>query len=158
VARFLLGDVADIYARTQRTLPAAIGEAAATMSLRHQSGAISEVTCSYATRIDPDPFPQTLIEIEGREGSLHLKHGFRLEWHRKGKVEVMDVPPERLRWTEPRWLLAQESVFRIQQHFIDRLRDGQPFATSGRDNLKTFALVEAAYASAASGQPVVPKA
>ena len=38
------------------------------------------------------------------------------------------------------------------------LRSGEDFQTSGRDNLKTFALVEAAYASAASGQPAVPEA
>jgi predicted dehydrogenase len=41
---------------------------------------------------------------------------------------------------------------------VDCLREGREPATSGRDNLKTFALVEAAYASAASGQPVVPEA
>jgi predicted dehydrogenase len=36
----------------------------------------------------------------------------------------------------------------IEQHWVDCLRAGREPATSGRDNVKTLALVEAAYASA----------
>ncbi len=39
----------------------------------------------------------------------------------------------------------------IQRHWIQCLGSGRETETSGHDNLKTFALVEAAYASAASG-------
>ena len=52
----------------------------------------------------------------------------------------------------------QESVLNTQQHWIDCLRSGREPQTSGADNLKTFALVEAAYASAASGRAEVPEA
>ncbi len=158
VARFLLGDVRDIYARTQKTMPGAKGEAQATLSLGHISGAVSAVTCTYTNRIDPDPFPQTLIEVEGTAGTLQLKRDYRLELHRHGKVEVCEVAPDVPAWADPQWALVQESVLNTQAHFIDCLRSGNAFQTSGRDNLQTFALVEAAYASAASGQPVVPEA
>jgi len=158
VARFLLGDVRDIYARTQKTMPGARGEAQATMSLAHRSGAVSAVTCTYTNRIDPDPFPQTLIEVEGTAGTLHLQRDFRLELHRQGKVEIREVAPKVPSWADPQWALVQESVLNTQAHFIDCLRSGNEFQTSGRDNLQTFALVEAAYASASSGQPVVPEA
>jgi predicted dehydrogenase len=158
VARFLLGDVADLYARTQRTMPGAKGEAQATMTLGHVSGAVSAVTCTYTNRIDPDPFPETLIEVEGTTGTLRLRRGFRLELHGRGKREVSEVAPTVPSWADPQWALVQESVLNTQQHFVDCLRSGDAFQTSGRDNLKTFALVEAAYASAASGQPVVPEA
>ena len=158
VARFLMGDVADIYARTQKTMPGAKGESQATMSLGHTSGAVSAVTCSYTNRIDPDPFPETLIEVEGSAGTLRLRRGFQLELHNDGKVEVCEVAPSEPSWADPRWAMVQESVLNTQQHFIDCLVSGDDFQTSGRDNLKTFALVEAAYASAASGQPVVPEA
>jgi predicted dehydrogenase len=158
VARFLLGDVEDIYARTQKTMQGAKGEAQATMSLAHSSGAVSAVTCTYTNRIDPDPFPETLIEVEGTAGTLHLKRDFRLELHMDGKVEVCEVAPNVPGWADPQWALVQESVLNTQAHFIDCLRSGNEFQTSGRDNLKTFALVEAAYASAASGQPAVPEA
>jgi predicted dehydrogenase len=158
VARFLLGEVREIYARTRKTMPIAIGESQATMLLTHADGALSEVVCSYTTRIDPDPFPQTLIEIDGEEGSLRLLRDYRIEIHRGGKVEVQEAPPRRPTWADPQWALAQESVLTTQQHWVDCLREGREPSTSGRDNLKTFALVEAAYASAASGQPATPEA
>lgn len=158
VARFLLGDVADIYARTQKTMPGAKGEAQATMSLGHTSGAVSAVTCTYTNRIDPDPFPETLIEVEGSAGTLRLGRSFQLELHLDGQLEICEVTPEVPSWADPQWALVQESVLNTQRHFIDCLTSGEAFQTSGRDNLKTFALVEAAYASAATGQPVVPEA
>ena len=158
VARFLLGDVADLYARTQKTMPGAKGEAQATMSLRHRSGAVCAVTCTYTNRIDPDPFPQTLVEVEGLGGTLRLGHDYQLVLHRPGSREVREIRPEVSAWADPQWALAQGSVLNTQQHFIDCLRSGAEFQTSARDNLKTFALVEAAYASAANGQPVVPEA
>jgi D-apiose dehydrogenase len=157
VARFLLGDVENIYARTQRTMPGARGESQATMSLGHTSGAVSAVTCTYTNRVDPDPFPQTLIEVEGSAGTLYLKQDYRLELHHQGMIEVCEVAPNRPAWADPEWTLVQESVLNTQRHFIDCLKSGREFQTSGRDNLLTFALVEAAYASAAAGQPVVPE-
>lgn len=157
VARFLVGDADEIFARTQRTLAGAKGEASAIMSLHHETGAVCEITCSYTTRIDPDPFPQTLIEVEGRTGTLKLSHDYRLEWHRKDGLKTRTVAPHPPAWADPQWALVQESVLNTQQHFIDCLKAGKAPQTEGRDNLKTFALVEAAYASAAAGQPMKPK-
>jgi predicted dehydrogenase len=39
------------------------------------------------------------------------------------------------------------------QHFVDGIRAGAPFETDGRDYLKTLAVQEAVYASAATGAP-----
>lgn len=36
---------------------------------------------------------------------------------------------------------------RMHRHFLDRLTDGQPFATEGESNLRVLALIEAAYRS-----------
>lgn len=157
VARFLLGDADDIYARAQRTLPGAKGEAAAAMTLRHAAGAVSEVVCSYTTNIHPDPFPRTLVEVEGTEGTLRLRADDVLEIHRDGRVTERDVAPTAPAWGDPVWALVQESVVNTQQHWVDCLRSEREPATSGKDNLKTFALVEAAYDSAAAGQPAVPQ-
>lgn len=158
IARFLMGEVTDLCARNQSTMAITKADSAAAMSLRHASGAVSEVVCSYTTRIDPDPFPQTLVEIEGSAGTLHLAHDYRLELHRPGRLDVTSVAPKTPAWADPEWAMVQESVLNTQAHFAECLRSGAEFQTSGRDNLKTFALVEAAYASAASGQPVVPEA
>ena len=42
----------------------------------------------------------------------------------------------------------------IQQHWVECLRAGREPATSGRDNLGTLALVEAAYRSAGTGRTI----
>lgn len=157
LARFLLGEVREVYARSQRTLPEAIGESQATVLLTHESGALTEVACTYATRAEPDPFPQTLLEIEGDRCTLRLLVDYRLELHREGTVEVLDVSPRPPGWADARWGPVQESVQNTQAHFLACLRDGTEPQTSGRDNLMTFALVEAAYASAARRQPVRPE-
>ena len=48
-------------------------------------------------------------------------------------------------------------MFRIQEHFIASLQAGKEPETSGADNVKTLALVEAAYCSASQAMPVDPR-
>lgn len=152
IARALLGDVATISATTRRVNHRIRGEDVATMLLDHESGATSVVDCSYATRRTPETFPETLLEIDGDLGTLRLDAGYRLVIQRADDAgpgeTVQDVAPPVLPWAQRPWHNIQESVQIIQQHFVDCLRDGREPETSGRDNLKTLALVESAYASA----------
>ncbi|MGP1396212.1 MAG: Gfo/Idh/MocA family protein [Inquilinaceae bacterium] len=157
VARFLLGDARSVYCRAASIRPGIRGEDQAAMLLDHQDGAVSAVSCTYAASVDPDPFPQTLIALDGDRGSIRLGIDFRLELHTKDGVEVRDVSPRTPSWGEAPWDLVQESVINTQQHWVDCLLSGTAPATSGHDNFKTFALVEAAYESAASGQPATPQ-
>ncbi len=154
IARFLLGDVKAMTARTQRVNPAIRGEDVATMLLDHESGVTSIVDVSYATKQSVEPFPETLVEIDGSAGSLRLLQGYRLEVTGADGTEVSDVSPNLLSWASRPWHNIQESVLAIQQHWIEQLATGGETSTSGADNLKTFALVEAAYESAASGRTV----
>ncbi|MBZ9707309.1 Gfo/Idh/MocA family oxidoreductase [Mesorhizobium sp. ESP7-2] len=154
IARFLLGDVSSLTARTTRINPAIAGEDVATMLMDHVGGATSVVDCSYATKLAVEPFPETLIELDGSDGTIRLTQGYRLTVTGKSGTRVSDVSPPLLPWASRPWHNIQESVAAIQQHWIDCLASGQEPATSGADNLKTFALVEAAYASAASREPV----
>ncbi|MEI9431918.1 Gfo/Idh/MocA family protein [Mesorhizobium sp. Cs1299R1N3] len=154
IARFLLGDVSSLTARTARINPAIAGEDVATMLMDHAGGATSVVDCSYATKLAVEPFPETLIELDGSDGTIRLAQGYRLTVTGKTGTKVSDVSPPLLPWASRPWHNIQESVAAIQQHWIDCLASGQEPATSGADNLKTFALVEAAYAGAASRGPV----
>ncbi|MFD2057070.1 Gfo/Idh/MocA family protein [Mesorhizobium calcicola] len=154
IARFLLGDVSTITTRTQRINPAIAGEDVATMLMDHESGATSVVDCSYASRLAVEPFPETLIEIDGSDGTIRLTQGYKLTVSGKGGTVVSDVSPPLLPWASRPWHNIQESVIAIQKHWVDCLAKGTDPATSGADNLKTFALVEAAYAGAASREPV----
>ncbi|WP_305968097.1 MULTISPECIES: Gfo/Idh/MocA family protein [unclassified Mameliella] len=154
IARALFGDVERITATTKRINPNIRGEDVATMLLSHGGGVTSVVDCSYATRRMPETFPETLLEIDGNEGSLRLDAGYRLTIQCDGQQEVRDVSPPVLPWAERPWNNIQESVALIQQHFIDCIAADRAPETSGADNLRTFALVEAAYLSAAEGRSV----
>ena len=154
IARYILGDVGALSARTRRVNPAIRGEDVATILLDHENGATSIVDVSYASKLSTEPFPETLIELDGTKGSLRLSQGYRLEVNGSDGTQILDVSPTLLGWASRPWHNIQESVFAIQQHWTDRLKAGTETSTSGADNLKTFALVEAAYASAASGQTV----
>lgn len=153
IARAFFGDVQKITTTTRRINPNIKGEDVATMLLEHENGATSLVDCSYATIRRPDIFPQTLIEIDGITGTLKLDAGYQLSV--QGHEDFThDVSPPLLAWADKPWHNIQESVQSIQQHFIDCLANNLPPQTSGADNLKTLALVEAAYLSAAQGRTV----
>jgi predicted dehydrogenase len=158
IARYILGDVNTLNARTKRVNPKIKGEDVATILLDHEGGATSIVDVSYASKLSSEPFPETLIELDGTEGSIRLSQGYKLEVTGKNGTEVSDVSPTLLSWASRPWHSIQESVYAIQQHWAERLSSGGETSTSGADNLKTFALVEAAYDSAASGQTVDVKA
>ena len=48
------------------------------MLLDHENGVTSVVDCSYATKLAVEPFPETLVEIDGSEGTMRLAQGYRL--------------------------------------------------------------------------------
>lgn len=154
IARYLFGDVLRMTARTKRVNPAIAGEDVATMLLDHEAGLTSIVDCSYATRLPEEPFPETFLEVDGTEGSLRLGKDYRLTVHGPDGTEVRHVAPDLLPWASRPWHNIQESVALIQNHWVEALREGREPDTSGRDNLKTFALVEAAYLSAETGKTV----
>jgi D-apiose dehydrogenase len=154
IARFLFGDVASATARTRRVNPAIRGEDVATILLDHRSGVTSLVDCSYATHLAVEPFPETLVEIDGTAGSLRLAQGYQLVVTNAGGVRYSDLSPPLLPWANRPWHNIQESVQAIQQHWVDCLTAGRKPATSGRDNLQTLALVEAAYQSAKTGETI----
>jgi predicted dehydrogenase len=154
IARFLFGDVASATARTRRVNPTIRGEDVATILLDHRGGVTSVVDCSYATHLPVEPFPETLVEIDGSVGSLRLSQGYQLTVKNTEGVYRRDLSPPLLPWASRPWHNIQESVQAIQQHWVDCLRAGREPATSGRDNLKTLALVEAAYQSATTRKTV----
>ncbi len=148
IARALFGDVARVSATTRRINPAIKGEDVATMLLDHAGGVTSLVDCSYATRRQPETFPESVIEIDGDRGTIRLDAGYKLTVQANGTSVTRDLSPPVLPWASRPWHNIQESVRIIQQHCVNCLRDGRAPETSGHDNLQTLGLVEAAYLSA----------
>jgi predicted dehydrogenase len=156
LARFFLGEVSRVSCETQRRNPRVKAEDTATMLLRHESGGVSLVECTYQARKLPDPFPQTLLEIEGPRGAIVMHPDFRMAVTSDGVTSERHVGGELLAWTAEPWHTAQESVLKTCAHILERFRRGEEAETSGPDNLRTFALVEAAYEAAASGRAIQP--
>lgn len=153
VARVLLGEVEHLTAELQRRNPEAIGEDTATMLLRHISGAVSVVECTYGSRRVPDSFPETLIELEGDRGAIVSRIGNVVELTVNGKMERFDEDPAVLPWAERPWHVAQDSVLATCRHMLEAVRAGRDADTSAADNFRTFALVEAAYEAAGKVKP-----
>lgn len=154
IARALFGDVDRLSATTKRVNPAIRGEDVATMLLAHTGGVTSVVDCSYATRRRPETFPESLIEIDGDAGTMRLDAGYQLTVQTSDGTQVHDLSPPVLPWASRPWHNIQESVLAIQEHFVACVAAGTEPETSGADNLRTLALVEAAYLSAAEGRMV----
>jgi predicted dehydrogenase len=128
------------------------------MLMRHTSGAVSVVECTYETRKLPDPFPETLVGIEGPRGTIVTKPGYRMEVTVDGEMTESEIEIPMLHWANKPWHMIEESVYKTCRHLLQSLKAGREAATSGRDNLKTYAVCEAAYESAASGRAVKPAA
>ena len=154
IARALFGDVERIAAATCTINQAIKGEDVATMLLEHKGGAASVVDCSYATQRIPETFPESIIEVDGNKGTLRLDAGYKMTIQSNGQSETRDVSPRLLPWASRPWHNIQESVRIIQEHFVDCIQKGCEPETSGRDNLKTLSLVEAAYLSVAQHRTI----
>ena|SRR5690606_22022702 len=89
-----------------------------------------------------------------RRQSLSFANRFRMRVHADGTVREFDVEPPVPIWGKKPWHLVQESVVAFQRHAIRALSGQEPGQPTGADNLKTFALTQAAIASAASGTAI----
>lgn len=153
LARFFMGDVLSIDCHAQRVNQSISAEDVATMLLRMESGCSCVVDISYASKLEHELFPQTLIRLEGRDGSVVLAADYELTIVRGSEVEKRRVPPLERTWSSAPGVAIQDSVMAIQQHWSDCLRAKEAPETAGADNLKTLELVFGAYESAARGAP-----
>jgi predicted dehydrogenase len=139
-ARYLFGDIEWVLARTRRINPAIVGEDQAILTLSH-AGGLTGVVDGHRFA-DPAPDGPVLGEatFEGERGVLFLR----------GDGDLL-IGGERAWRNEATEGYRGDSVRATQQHFLDCLENGRSFESGGREYLKTFGAVEAAYRSAVSG-------
>ena len=149
IVRFLFGEPEDVYARTLKVTPAdhVAGEEVATTLLGYPNR-LAQVELSWVSLGHPtDAVNPDVLAIEGTEGSLFVDHDGQVRVsHRDGNQESISVDTADAYRRSWRAALA---------HFAECLDSGEPFETSGTDNLNTLRLVFAAYDSAATHQ-VIP--
>ena len=149
IARVFLGEVEWVSCETQRRNPKVKAEDTATLMMRHVSGAVSVVEATYESRRTPDLFPHTRVEIEGDKGTLLLHTDDELLFSTKTSLTPLAIFNPAVGWVQKPWHVVQRSVVETNRAILQALRAGEKAATDIEDNLKTCAIVEAAYAAAA---------
>ena len=156
LSRLLLGEAEGVSCETQRRDARVTGEDAFTALTRHAGGAVGVTEASFASVLSPEPFPQTVAAVEGDDGTLELRPGYRLVVQdRRGRREE-DVEPALPAWGERPWHGVQDSVLAFQRHALAVLRGEAAPQPSGADNLRTLRLCLAAYEAAETGRRVAP--
>jgi predicted dehydrogenase len=149
-----MGEVLAVSCEMQRRNPHVSGEDAFTALTAHEGGGVAVTEVSFHSRLDPDPFPQTLAHLEGDEGTLELLANYRLRIHDAHGHREENVEPAVPLWGERPWHVVQDSVRNFERHVLDVLGGSASPQPSGEDNLRTLRLCLAAYESAETGRRV----
>jgi predicted dehydrogenase len=148
--RYLAGEISRVTAWHRRLNPVIKGEDCALVVFEFANGALGEWDANRYNETTARNPRYTFGEflVEGTAGSIRLAADSRLTLQRLGEPEV-ELPYERADRN-----FAGDCCYFTQRHFVDRMLDGQPFETSGEEYLKTLAVQEAVYESAAQRTPV----
>ena len=150
--RFLFGEPKRLFAETGSFSPYVVGEDAGVITLSH-GHFYGLMDMCWVTRRE---LTASLDQVEnGRAVDAHFKEQFIIDgnhasliMYTDGTIVTMDSAGTRQLIAEKTELDYEESHYRLQTHFIHCLDTGEPFQTSGEDNLKTLSLAFATYESA----------
>ena len=148
--RYLLGEVASVYARIKQLNPVIRGEDTAQMVLTFASGAtaIWDANRYNETEAESPRYTFGQLRIDATRGHLTMDTASAI------RLKVLGEPGRDLDYVRERKNFAGDCVYYLQRHFVDCLTSGAEFESHGTDYLKTIRVVDAAYESAVSGQVV----
>jgi predicted dehydrogenase len=153
ICRFLFGEAKKLCCLTQRVNAGIKGEDVANVLMEMQSGLHCYAEMSYASIMEKEAFPQTLIFIEGEGGSLHLTNDFELKIIKKEDTTSTIIQPVMYSWLNPAYAVVHSSIVDCNRNILQGLQGGDT-ETTGQDNFKTVQLVWASYESAATGKAI----
>ncbi|MGH2550132.1 MAG: Gfo/Idh/MocA family protein [Thermomicrobiales bacterium] len=143
--RYLIGEVkrAASFQLTSGINPGMDCEDVSTAIIQFENGAIAEVFSSYASHRNPFPGTDELLILYGEHGTLSNVGG----WHL-----YSTALPEYSGGMTRLELWSDNAMANEIRHWIESIAAGTEPLSSGRDNLKTMAVVDAIYRSADTGQ------
>ena len=148
--RYLGGEIDEVYAVLRKLNSAIQGEDTGLLTMKFRSGAIGVWDANRFnedTAADPRyTFGRMLVE--GNGGSIRLDTDGNIH------IKPLGADEYRHQYAHSRNGFAGDCVLTTQQHFIDSLKSDNEFETSGDEYLKTLAVQEAVYLSAAENRPV----
>ncbi len=150
IARFVGGEIRDIFCRTQRINPKIAGEDCVTISFGYQSGASGTIDANRINGSVPAPMVFGLLEVECEQGAAWCDADGKV-WTRR--FDSQDNPVE---FKYPLTIdgYRGESVFAAQRHMIDCLINSAPCESEATQYIKSVRLMEACYRSAKEKQLV----
>lgn len=152
-ARFFFGEPQSIYCQHLRSRNDIKGEDIATVILR-MGDVICTVETSNATRTSWNHFPDVLLFIEGKKGSIELTPDYWIKINTDDGTVSKRIDPPNFSWIrsdQPHW---HASITSCNADLLNYIKTGKPAETSGDDNLKTMNLIFKAYESAEMNQVI----
>jgi predicted dehydrogenase len=148
--RFLLGDVASVYARLRRLNPVIRGEDAGLLLLEFASGATALWDANRFNEVEAESPRYTFgtLRIDARGGHLTMDTASTI------RIKPLGEPARDLAYARADVNFAGDCVYFLQRHFVDCMLSGEDFESNGFDYLKTVEAADAAYESAARQQVV----
>ncbi len=148
--RYLLGEISEVYAKLRRLNPVIRGEDAGQILFTFKSGAtaILDANRFNEPEIDNPRYTFGELRIDAMRGHLAMEADSVIRYKPLGK------PLAYVEYAREDRGFAGDCVYKLQRHFVDCMISGKEFESHGQDYLRTLAVVDAVYASAASGEPV----
>ena len=153
ICRFLFGEARSLVCLTQRVNKNILGEDVANVLMEMDNGLHCIAEMSYASILEKEAFPQTLVLVEGETGSLHLSNDFELKMTTREGTRSSLIKPVNYHWADPDYAVVHSSIVDCNQDILAGLQGGNA-ETTGDDNLKTVQLVWACYESATTKKMV----
>lgn len=153
VCRFLFGEAQSLYCQTMRVNPSIQGEDVANVQMTMQNGLLCSVAMSYASLLEHEVFPQTLVTVEGSAGSVVLSRDYTLRTTTRAntgqrQTQSQTALPPVYDWADPEYALVHASIVDCNRNLLNDLLGQGGAETTGADNFETIRLVYAAYESA----------
>ena len=124
------------------------GEIFSDLRIEFENDEVGTMTSSWYSRI-----PENVFRIDGKQGSLMARRQSAVSGEGEGRLVLADGDSRSITFNRPE---AGRLAFGYSmKHFIDAIESDTEPLHSGRDNLQTMVIVDAAYLSAArNGTPV----
>lgn len=148
--RYLLGEISEVYAKLRRLNPVIRGEDTGQILFTFKSGATAILDANRFNEPETDNPRYTFgeLRIDAMRGHLAMEADSAIRFKPLGR------PLANLDYAREDRGFAGDCVYNLQRHFVDCMTSGKEFESNGRDYLRTLAVVDAVYASAASGETV----
>ncbi|MBE0652695.1 MAG: Gfo/Idh/MocA family oxidoreductase [Bacteroidales bacterium] len=154
VVRYLYGEAETIYTQIQTVNPTIKGEDAATSLIRMKNGVVVSQEISFSSPLEVEVFPQTLMLIEGDQGSIRLDAEFEISITTRTGTRKEVVSMKSYPWQTDRLKPEPPSIVDINKNILGDMMGQGKAENTGEDNLETMRMVWAAYESARKGEVI----